>query len=100
MMLKRILLNKWTKKLAGKLTVFGQYHRLVRPFHVSLMYFDEKIGPEKKPNVGDLMSKITFGYLLAHIVISYLCSNRGSVRLAFIGSYIQFLSAVALVIGS
>lgn len=100
MMLKRILLNKWTKKLAGKLTVFGQYHRLVRPFHVNLMYFDEKIGPDKKPNVGDLLSKITFGYLLDHKGISSLRSKRGTVRIAFIGSVIQFLTADAVVYGS
>ena len=99
-MLKRILLNKWTKKLAGKLTVFGQYHRLVRPFHVNLMYFDEKIGPDKKPNVGDLLSKITFGYLLDHKGISSLRSKRGTVRIAFIGSVIQFLTADAVVYGS
>lgn len=99
-MLKRILLNKWTKKLAGKLTIFGQYHRLVKPFHVNLMYFDEKIGPEKKPNVGDLLSKITFGYLLDHKGIGSLKSKRGTVRIAFIGSVIQFLTADAVVYGS
>lgn len=100
MMLKRILLNKWTKRLAGKLTIFGQYHRLVKPFHVNLMYFDEKIGPEKKPNVGDLLSKVTFGHLLDHNGIGSLKSKRGTVRIAFIGSVIQFLTADAVVYGS
>jgi len=99
-MLKRILLNKWTKRLAGKLTIFGQYHRLIKPFHVNLIYFDEKIGPEKKPNVGDLLSKVTFGYLLNHAGIKSLKSKRGTVRIAFIGSVIQFLTADAVIYGS
>lgn len=99
-MLKRILLNKWTKKLAGQLTVFGQYHRLIRPFQVNLMYFDERIGPEKKPNVGDLLSKVTFRYVLDHKGIRSPKSKRGTVRVAFIGSVIQFLTADAVIYGS
>lgn len=98
-MLKRILLNKWTKKIAGKLTIFGQYHRLVKPFHVNLMYFDEKIGPEKKPNVGDLLSKVTFDYLLKYKEIKSRRSKR-TARITFIGSVIQFLTADAVIYGS
>jgi pyruvyltransferase len=98
-MLKKILLNKWTKKLVGRITIFGQYHRLIRPFRVNLMYFDEKIGPERKPNVGDLLSKVTFDYLLKYNGIKSLKAKR-TTRITFIGSVIQFLTADAVVYGS
>jgi len=99
-MLKQLIINKWTKRLAGKVTIFGQYHRLVRPFHVNLMYFDEKIGPDKKPNVGDLLSKVIFRYLLTYMGIQSFQSKRGTKRIAFIGSVIQFLTADAVIYGS
>ncbi|MEH6307511.1 polysaccharide pyruvyl transferase family protein [Olivibacter sp. CPCC 100613] len=98
-MLKKILLNKWTKKLAGRMTIFGQYHRLIRPNQVNLMYFDEKIGPDKQPNVGDLLSKVTFDYLMKYKGINSLKARR-TTRITFIGSVIQFLTADAVVYGS
>lgn len=98
-MLKKIFLNKWTKKLAGRLVIFGDYKRLIKPYHVNLMYFDEKIGLEKKPNVGDLLSKVTFNYLLEYKGIKSLKSKR-TIRITFIGSVIQFLTANAVVYGS
>jgi len=98
-MLRKLLLNKWTKKLAGKITIFGQYHRLIRPYRVNLMYFDEKIGPERKPNVGDLLSKVTFDFLLRRKGIRSLKAKR-TTRITFIGSVIQFLTADAVVYGS
>lgn len=81
------------------MTIFGQYHRLIRPNQVNLMYFDEKIGPDKKPNVGDLLSKVTFDYLLKHKGIKSLKAKH-TVRITFIGSVIQFLTADAVVFGS
>ncbi|MGK9126600.1 polysaccharide pyruvyl transferase family protein [Olivibacter sp. SA151] len=98
-MLKKILLNKWTKRLAGRITIFGQYNRLVKPYQVNLMYFDEKIGPEKKPNVGDLLSKVTFDYLMKYKGVQSLRAKR-TTRITFIGSVIQFLTADAVVYGS
>ncbi|QNL51629.1 polysaccharide pyruvyl transferase family protein [Olivibacter sp. SDN3] len=98
-MIKKILLNKWTKKIAGRLIIFGDYKRLIRPYHVNLMYFNEKIGPEKKPNVGDLLSKVTFHYLLNYKGIKSLKAKR-TIRITFIGSVIQFLTADAVVYGS
>lgn len=98
-MLKKILLNKWTKKIAGRVTIFGQHTRLIRPYQVNLMYFDEKIGPEKKPNVGDLLSKVTFGYLMKYKGIESFKARR-TTRITFIGSVIQFLTADAVVYGS
>lgn len=98
-MLKKILLNKWTKRVAGRMTIFGQYHRLIKPYQVNLMYFDEKIGPDKKPNVGDLLSKVTFDYLLQYKGIKSYKAKR-TTRITFIGSVIQFLTADAVVYGS
>ena len=98
-MLTEIRANKWTKKVAGKVMIFGQYHRLIKPYHVNLMYFNEKIGPEKKPNVGDLLSKVIFDYLLTYKGVKSLRSKR-TLRITFIGSVIQFLTADAIVYGS
>lgn len=98
-MLKKILLNKWTKKIVGRVTIFGQHTRLIRPYQVNLMYFDEKIGPERKPNVGDLLSKVTFGYLMKYKGIESFKARR-TTRITFIGSVIQFLTADAVVYGS
>jgi len=81
------------------MTIFGQYHRLIKPYRVNLMYFDEKIGPERKPNVGDLLSKVTFDYLLEYKGIKSL-KARHTIRITFIGSVIQFLTADAVIYGS
>ena len=49
---------RWGIKLARPWFIFGSLKRPVLPYRVNLMFFDEKLGPDKQPNVGDLLSKV------------------------------------------
>ncbi|MDR7210673.1 polysaccharide pyruvyl transferase family protein [Flavobacterium piscis] len=90
---------KWGIRLARPWFIFGSLTRPVIPYHVNLMFFDEKLGPDKQPNVGDLLSKVIFDYLLKHKGIKSLRSHQ-TYRVSFLGSVIQFLTGDAIVYGS
>lgn len=90
---------KWGIKLARPWFIFGSLTRPVIPYHVNLMFFDEKLGPNKQPNVGDLLSKVIFDLLLRYKGVKSLCSHQ-TFRVSFLGSVIQFLTGNAIVYGS
>jgi pyruvyltransferase len=90
---------KWGIRLARPWFIFGSLKRPVLPYRVNLMFFDERLGPDKQPNVGDLLSKVIFDFLLKHKGIKSLRSRR-TFRVSFLGSVIQFLTGDAVVYGS
>lgn len=90
---------KWGIKLARPWFIFGSLKRPVLPYRVNLMFFDEKLGPDKQPNVGDLLSKVIFDFLLKNKGVKSLRSKR-TFRISFVGSVIQFLTGDAIVYGS
>jgi pyruvyltransferase len=96
--MKNAFLN-WGIKLARPWFIFGSLRRPVIPCHVNLMFFDEKLGPNKQPNVGDLLSKVIFGHLLRYKGVKSLRSHQ-TFRISFLGSVIQFLTGDAIVYGS
>tara|TARA_R110002020_G_scaffold318950_5_gene534644 strand:+ start:2101 stop:2952 length:852 start_codon:yes stop_codon:yes gene_type:complete len=79
--------------------VFGSIMRPVIPFQVNLMYFKENLGKERQPNVGDLLSKIIFQFLLEYKGVKKLKLKK-TIRFSFVGSVIQFLTGDSVIYGS
>lgn len=90
---------RWGIDLARPWFIFGSLKRPVLPYRVNLMFFDERLGPDKQPNVGDLLSKVIFNFLLKNKGVKSLRSQH-TFRISFLGSVIQFLTGDAVVYGS
>ncbi len=87
--MKQILIN-----IIRRTTIFNQLNRPVIPLRINLLYYKGK-----KKNVGDHLSKILFDYLLKHHGIHSYWHHR-TIRISFIGSVIQFISAKSMIFGS
>lgn len=85
---------EFIKNIVRKGTIFNDLSRPIIPYFINLIYFKGK-----KPNVGDELSPIIFNYLLNHFNQKNRINKR-TIRVSFIGSIIQFLSAKTIVYGS